>query len=80
MKINAKSSIQENPYFSTINKHGESGLFDVTKGAYDGAEVYELVGSFLLYQLSSKYNNKTSVSIEMTVWQFSKTKVHKKSK
>ena len=26
----------------------ESGLFDVTMGAYDGAEVCELVGSFLL--------------------------------
>ena len=27
-------------------------------GAYDGAEVCELVGSFLLYQLSNKYNKK----------------------
>ena len=34
----------------------ESGLFDVTIGAYDGAEVCELVGNFLLYQLSDKYN------------------------
>ena len=34
----------------------ESGLFDVTMGAYDVAEVCELVGSFLLYQLSDKYN------------------------
>ena len=36
----------------------ESGLFDVTMGAYDGAEVCELVGSFLLHQLSKKYNKK----------------------
>ena len=38
----------------------ERALFDVTMGAYDGAEVCELVGSFLLYALSLKYN-KTSI-------------------
>ena len=32
----------------------ESGLFDVTMGAYDGAEVCELVGNFLLYALISE--------------------------
>ena len=34
----------------------ESGLFDVTMGAYDGAEVCELEGSFLLYALSLKFD------------------------
>ena len=34
----------------------DSGLFDVTMGAYDGAEVCELVGTILLYKLSLKYN------------------------
>ena len=34
----------------------DSGLFNVTMGAYDGAEVWELVGTFLLYKLSLKYN------------------------
>ena len=34
----------------------DSGLFDVTMGAYDEAEVCELVGTFLLYKLSLKYN------------------------
>ena len=34
----------------------ESGLFDVTMGAYDGAEVCELVEIFILYQVSRKYN------------------------
>ena len=34
----------------------ESGLFDVTKGAYDGVEVCELVGIFILCQLSRIYN------------------------
>ena len=33
-------------------------LFDVTMGAYDGAEVCELVGCFLLYQLKTKYSNE----------------------
>ena len=43
---------------STSIDKKESGLFDVTMAAYDVAKVYELVGSFLLYQLSSKYNKK----------------------
>ena len=34
----------------------DSGLFDVTIGAYNGAEVCELVGTFLLYQISIKHN------------------------
>ena len=34
----------------------DSELFDVTMGAYHGAEVCELVGTFLLYKLSLKYN------------------------
>ena len=40
----------------------ENGLFDVTMGAYDGTEVSELVGSFLLYALSLKYN-KTNIGL-----------------
>ena len=38
----------------------ESGLFDVTMRAYDGAEVCELVGNFLLYASSLKYD-KTNI-------------------
>ena len=34
----------------------DSLLFDATMDAYDGAEVCELVGTFLLYKLSLKYN------------------------
>ena len=34
----------------------ESGLFDVTMGTYDGAEVCELVEIFILHQLSRIYN------------------------
>ena len=33
----------------------DSGLFDVTMGAFDGAEVCELVGSFILHKLSQHY-------------------------
>ena len=38
----------------------ESGLFEVTMFAYDGAEVCEHVGSFLVYALSLKCN-KTNI-------------------
>ena len=34
----------------------DSRLFDVTLRTYDTAEVCELVGTFLLYKLSLKYN------------------------
>ena len=37
----------------------DSGLFDVTMGAYDGAEVCELVGNYLLYELSQLFEKKT---------------------
>ena len=34
----------------------DGGLFDITMGAQDGAEVFELVRIFFLYELSLKYN------------------------
>ena len=34
----------------------DTGLFDVAMGAYDGSEVWELAGTFLLWKLSLKYN------------------------
>ena len=37
-----------------IKKQG--GLFDVSMGAYGGAEVCELVGTYMLNVLSKKYN------------------------
>ena len=36
-------------------KKGED-IFGVTMGAYDGAEVCELIGIFLLFQLSELFN------------------------
>ena len=40
----------------------DGGLFDVTMGAYDGAEVCELVGTFLLSLIAEKYN-KTDIGL-----------------
>ena len=34
----------------------QSGLFDVKMGAYDGAEVCKLVGTYMLFLTSEKYN------------------------
>ena len=39
-------------------KNNNDGLFDVTMGSYDGAEVCELVGLYILDQLGSKYNKE----------------------
>ena len=36
----------------------DSGSFDVAMGAFDEAEVCELVGNFLLPKLSEKYKRK----------------------
>ena len=41
----------------TWAKKGDS-LFDVTMGAYDGAKVCELVGCFLLSQITRKFNKQ----------------------
>ena len=49
-------------------------LFDIAMEAYDGAEVCELVGIFLLEKLS-KICNKILDYIGMMVYQFLKTKV-----
>ena len=56
----ARKSLLFNKQQTWIKKH--SGLFYVTMGAYDGAEVCELVGNFLLYALSLKYN-KTNIGL-----------------
>ena len=38
----------------------DSGLFDVTMGTYDRAEVCELVETFILFKLSLKYNKNNA--------------------
>ena len=40
----------------------DRGLFDVTMGAYDGAEACELVETFLFYKLSLK-DNKNNIGL-----------------
>ena len=47
-----------------------SNLFDVTMGTYDGAEICELVGLFILNNLGEA--RKTSNYTETTVWQLLK--------
>ena len=54
IKKHARKSLLYNNSEPWMKK--DSGLFDVTMGAYDGAEVCELVGTFLLHKLSLKYN------------------------
>ena len=44
--------------------------FDAPMGCYDGAEVCELVGSYMLNQLKHDVIKKVSVYIEMMVWEF----------
>ena len=43
------------------------GLFDVTMGAYDSAEIYELVGLIILYIFQQL--RKKLVFTEMMGWQ-----------
>ena len=38
----------------------QSGLFEATMGAYDGAEVCELVGTYMIFLISQKHNKKYS--------------------
>ena len=52
----ARKSLLFNDQHSWIKRY--SGLFDVTIGAYDGAEVCKLTGNYLLYKLSKLYEKK----------------------
>ena len=45
---------QEKPW----RKKNSQCMFDVTMGSYDGAEVCELVGLFILHMLKTKFNNE----------------------
>ena len=50
----------------------QGNLFDLTMGAYDGAEVCELVGIFILKKISEKYNKNDVALLEMMAWLYSK--------
>ena len=56
--FHARKSLLFNKEETWIKKEG--GTFDVTMGAYDGAEVCELVGTYILHQIGSKYNKKNA--------------------
>ena len=51
--LHARKSLLFDGSHVWIKKKG--GLFDVTMGAYDGAEVCELVGTYLLSKVTEKY-------------------------
>ena len=52
----SRKSLLFNNNESWMKKGGQ--LFDVTMGAYDGAEVCELVGCYMLSIITRKYNKK----------------------
>ena len=58
--LHARKSLLFNNQDTWIKREG--GLFDVTMGAYDGAEVCELVGTFLLSLIAEKYK-KTDIGL-----------------
>ena len=70
-------------YFSQIllfdgfnTKIRKQGAFlDVSMGAYDAAEVCELVGTYMLNALSKKYNKNDSGFTGMMDWLFSQIEV-----
>ena len=47
-------------YFKKGDKEGDKGAFDVTMGSYDGAEVCELVGTYILNVLAEKYGKNNA--------------------
>ena len=54
-----------------------SNLFDVTMGSYDGAEICELVGLFILNHLGKTFGKLENIGLYRdTVWQSSKTDQH----
>ena len=59
---NNYKNTEGNLFYTTLVNLGwkKSRLFYVTMGAYDEAEVFELVGTFLLYELSLKYNKNNT--------------------
>ena len=54
--FHARKSILYNDGETWVKK--ECGSFDVTIGAYDGEEVCELIGIYMLYLIGKKFNSK----------------------
>ena len=54
--FHAGKSVLYNDGKPWVKKEGDS--FRVITGAYDGAEVYELIGIYMLYLIGKKYSSK----------------------
>ena len=54
--FHARKSVSHNDGEPWVKKEG--GSFDVTMGAYNGTEVCELIGIFMLYLIGKKYDSK----------------------
>ena len=54
--FHARKSVLYNDGEPWVKKKG--GSFDVTMGAYDGAEVCQLIGIYMLYLIGKKYDSK----------------------
>ena len=54
--LHTRKSILYNDGEPWLTKEG--GSFDLTMGAYDGAEVYELIGIYMLYLIGKKYDSQ----------------------
>ena len=54
--FHARKSVLYNDGEPWVKKEG--GSFDVNMGAYDGAEVCELIGIYMLYLIGKKYDSK----------------------
>ena len=54
--FHARKSVLYNDGEPWVKKEG--GSFDVPMGAYDGAEVCELIGIYMLYLIGKKYDSK----------------------
>ena len=53
----------------------EKGLLNGSMNTYDGEEVCELVGRFLIYSLLRKYDKRNISTYRDDVWQFLKASV-----
>ena len=56
--FHARKSVLYNDGEAWVKKEG--GSFDVAVGAYDGAEVCELIGIYMLYLIGKKYDSKNN--------------------
>ena len=54
--LHARKSLLFDGTHVWLKKKG--GLFDVTMGAYDGAEICELIGTYMLNTIAEKYNKE----------------------